>query len=86
MRLTLFYIADLCKGSTIEFESMCSGSSPLSATNEVMAMRGSRIADEIIKEQREEKAIKAKLLREVYRKRRGENNERRGNKRETESI
>ena len=37
-------------------------------------MRGSRIADEIIKEQREEKAIKAKLLREVYRKRRGESN------------
>ena len=27
-----FYIADLCNGSTIEFESMCSGSSPLSAT------------------------------------------------------
>ena len=41
-------------------------------------MRGSRIADEIIKEQREEKAIKAKLLREAYRKRRergGKNDE-----------
>lgn len=49
---------------------MCSGSSPLSATIEVMAMRiGSKIANEIIEEQREEKAIKAKLLREVYRKR-----------------
>ena len=72
--LTLFYIADLCKGSTIEFESMCSGSSPLSATNEVITMAGSKIAKEIIDEQKEEKAIKVKLLREVYRKRRGESN------------
>lgn len=45
------------------------GSSPLSATNEVIAMRGSRIAKEIIEEKKEEKARKAKLLREAYRKR-----------------
>lgn len=57
------------------------GSIPSQDANGVMAMRGSRIADEIIKEQREEKAIKAKLLREVYRKRKergGKNDEDKG--------
>lgn len=48
------------------------GSSPTPASNEVITMAGSKIAKEIIEEQKEEKAIKAKLLREVYRKRRGE--------------
>ena len=83
-----FYIADLCKGSTIEFESICSGSSPLSATSEVMAMRGSRIAKQIIEEQRREAKRKKVLLelRKRLLKERGENNECRGNERETKSI
>ena len=76
MRLALFYIADLCKGSTIEFESICSGSSPLSATSEVMAMRGSRIANQIIYEQRREAKRKEVLLelRRRLLKERGESN------------
>lgn len=50
------------------------GSNPIPASNEVIAMRGSSIAKQIIKEQQYEAKIKAKLLREVYRKRRGESN------------
>ena len=62
---------------------MCSGSSPLSVTNEVMAMRGSRIAKQIIEEQRREAKRKKVLLelRKRLLKERGENNEHRGNKR-----
>ena len=73
---TPFYIADLCKGSTIEFESICSGSSPLSATSEVMAMRGSRIAKQIIDEQRREARRKEVILELKKRllKERGESN------------
>ena len=41
---------------------MCSGSSPLSVTNEVMAMRGSKIAKQIIDEQRREARRKEVLL------------------------
>ena len=55
---------------------MCSGSSPLSATNEVMAMRGSRIAKQIIDEQRREARRKQVLLelRKRLLKERGESN------------
>ena len=55
---------------------MCSGSSPLSATNEVKAMRGSRIAKQIIDEQKYE-ARRKKVLLEFRRKllkERGESN------------
>ena len=62
---------------------MCSGSNPLSVTNEVMAMRGSRIAKQIIYEQRREAKRKQVILelRKRLLKERGENNEQRGNKR-----
>ena len=41
---------------------MCSGSSPLSVTNEVMAMRGSRIAKQIEQELRREAKRKEVIL------------------------
>ena len=41
---------------------MCSGSSPLSVTNEVMAMRGSRIAKQIEYELRREAKRKEVIL------------------------
>ena len=41
---------------------MCSGSSPLSVTNEVMAMRGSRIAKQIEHELRREAKRKEVIL------------------------
>lgn len=52
------------------------GSSPTPASNEVMAMRGSRIAKQIITEQRKEAKRKyiALQLREAMRRRRGESN------------
>ena len=55
---------------------MCSGSSPLSVTKEVMAMRGSRIANQIIYEQRREAKRKEVLLelRRRLLKERGESN------------
>lgn len=55
---------------------MCSGSSPLSVTKEVMAMRGSRIANQIIYEQRREAKRKEVLLelRKRLLKERGESN------------
>lgn len=51
-------------------------------------MRGSRIAKQIIDEQRREARRKQVLLelRKRLLKERGENNERRGNERETKSI
>ena len=55
---------------------MCSGSSPLSVTNEVMAMRGSRIAKQIEHEIRREARRKEVLLelRKRLLKERGESN------------
>ena len=55
---------------------------------EVMAMRGSYIAKQIIEEQRREAKRKKVLLelRKRLLKERGENNECRGNERETKSI
>ena len=55
---------------------MCSGSSPLSVTNEVMAMRGSRIAKQIEHELRREARRKEVLLelRKRLLKGRGESN------------
>ena len=55
---------------------MCSGSSPLSVTNEVMAMRGSRIAKQIEHELRREARRKkiALELRKIMLKKRGESN------------
>ena len=55
---------------------MCSGSSPLSVTNEVIAMRGSRVAKQILDEQRRDAKRKkiALQLREAMRRRRGESN------------
>ena len=52
------------------------GSSPTPASNEVMAMKGSRIAKQIITEQRREAKRKqiALQLREAMRRRRGESN------------
>ena len=41
---------------------MCSGSSPLSVTNEVMAMKGSRIARQIEQQLRREARRKEVLL------------------------
>ena len=61
------------------------GSSPTPASNEVITMRGSRIAKEIEREIKREQARRELLLREL-RKRRGESNECRGNERKTESI
>ena len=57
------------------------GSSPTPASNEVITMRGSRIAKEIEREIKREKARKEKLL-ELLMRRRGESN---GN-RETKKI
>ena len=55
---------------------MCSGSSPLSVTKEVMAMRGSRIAKQIEHELRREAKRKQVLLelRKRLLKERGESN------------
>ena len=55
---------------------MCSGSSPLSVTNEVMAMRGSRIAKQIEYELRREAKRKEVILELKRRllKERGESN------------
>ena len=55
---------------------MCSGSSPLSVTNGVMAMRGSKIAKQIEYEQRREARRKEVLLELKRRllKDRGESN------------
>ena len=55
---------------------MCSGSSPLSVTNEVMAMRGSKIAKQIEYELRREARRKEVLLelRKRLLKERGESN------------
>ena len=55
---------------------MCSGSSPLSVTNEVMAMRGSKIAREIEHELKREARRKAIVLelRRRFLKERGESN------------
>ena len=55
---------------------MCSGSSPLSVTNEVMAMRGRRIAKQIEYELRREAKRKQVLLELKKRllKERGESN------------
>lgn len=52
------------------------GSSPTPASNEVMAMRGSRIAKQIITEQRKEAKRKyiALELRKAMLRRRGESN------------
>ena len=55
---------------------MCSGSSPLSVTNEVMAMRGSRIAKQIEYELRRDarrKEVVLELKRRLL-KERGESN------------
>lgn len=55
---------------------MCSGSSPLSVTNEVMAMRGSRIAKQIEQQLRREAKRKEVILelRRRLLKERGESN------------
>ena len=49
------------------------GSSPTPASNEVITMRGSRIAKEIEQEIRREQARREKIL-EVLRRKRGESN------------
>ena len=62
---------------------MCSGSSPLSVTNEVMAMRGSRIAKQIeyeLKREARRKEVILELKRRLL-KERGESNGR-----ETEEV
>ena len=64
---------------------MCSGSSPLSVTNEVMAMRGSRIAKQIEHELRREARRKEVLLelRKRLLKERGESG---GERAESETV
>lgn len=81
-----FYIADLCKGSTTDFDFVRNGSSPLSASKRGDFMRGSKIAREIDEDLKREKVKKEALLR---RKRRGDRCEREGyeeGERETESF
>ena len=62
---------------------MCSGSSPLSVTNEVMAMRGSRIAKQIEHELRRE-AKRKEVILELRRRLLNERGE--SNGRETEEV
>ena len=90
MRLTLFYYVLLAQQEEhLTVNQNVGGSIPSQDANEVMAMRGSRIAKQIIDEQRREAKRKQVLLelRKRLLKERGESNgDRSINKETTNSI